>query len=221
MSSVSFPVKNLEIVQLFGIVRLVLTFIFELLKTKAIWRIVDMGIEMQILDGIQSLRTPFLDMLMPVVSKAAILWFLLPVLLFIRKDTRKASWIVLAAIVLDVVLCNGLLKNLIQRVRPCDVNQAVTLLVARPTDYSFPSGHTALSFAAVSGLWESGKRKTWRIPLLVIACVVAFSRLYLYLHYPTDILAGIAVGIFCGWAAMRLVRLMTRPQMLPATTTES
>lgn len=166
-----------------------------------------MNIEMQILDAIQQIRTPFLDILMPLISNGVILWFLLTAFLLFRKKTRQAGFIVLAAILMDIILCNLIMKNVFQRVRPYDVNTAVTLLVKRSTDFSFPSGHTALSFAAACGLWFSGVLEKWRIPAFVLACLIAFSRLYLYLHYPTDILAGAAVGIFCGWASYRLFRM--------------
>jgi undecaprenyl-diphosphatase len=162
--------------------------------------------EIQILNAIQLLRCSFLDVLMPLISNGLVLWFVLLAVLLIRRKTRRTGWIILTAIVLDVILCNIVMKNVFQRVRPCDVNTAVTLLVNRPTDYSFPSGHTALSFAVVTGLWLSGDLKQWRIPALIFAFLIAFSRLYLYVHYPTDILAGIAVGVFCGWAAYKIVQ---------------
>lgn len=162
--------------------------------------------EIQILNAIQTLRCTFLDVLMPLISNGIVLWFAVMAVLLIRRKTRKAGWIMLTAIVLEIILCSLILKNVFQRVRPCDVNTAVTLLVNRPTDYSFPSGHTALSFASVTALWLTGEGKKWRIPALIFASLIAFSRLYLYVHYPTDILAGIAVGIFCGWAACRIVQ---------------
>src|SRR5699024_9151019 len=94
----------------------------------------------------------------------------------------------------DALLCNVVLKPMIARIRPFDVNTAVQLLVSAPRDYSFPSGHTAASFAAVSALYFAGEKKLWKI-FLVFAVVIAFSRMYLYVHYPTDILGGIFLGI--------------------------
>jgi membrane-associated phospholipid phosphatase len=160
--------------------------------------------ELQILNMIQTLRNPLLDQCMPLISNGFVLWILLPLLLMIHKKTRKAGLLILLAMILDVVLCNGILKPLFHRTRPCDVNTAIQLLIHRPTDYSFPSGHTALSFAAVSGLWYSKAYKSWRMPALVFACLIAFSRLYLYVHYPSDVLIGALVGLFCGWLAYKL-----------------
>ena len=110
-----------------------------------------------------------------------------------------------AALCFDVVLCDGILKHLFARIRPFDVNPSIQLLVNRPYGYSFPSGHTAASFASASALCFTGRKKLW-IPAFVLACVIAFSRLYLYVHYPTDILGGIAVGILAGYMGYRTVQ---------------
>lgn len=158
-------------------------------------------VEIRILDWIQCLRTPIGDKVMCFITSlgnAGIIWICLAVVLLLIPRTRKSGFIVMSALVLDVILCNGILKHVFARVRPCDINTAVQLLVARPTDYSFPSGHTAASFAAVSALFFAGEKKLWK-PSLVIAVLIAFSRLYLYVHYPTDILGGIVVGIACGY----------------------
>ncbi|MEE8885824.1 MAG: phosphatase PAP2 family protein [Eubacteriales bacterium] len=165
-----------------------------------------MNMELQILDAIQTIRTPFLDAVMPLISNGVIFWFIFAAVLLIRKDTRRAGLIMIVAMGMDYLLGNVVMKNLFQRVRPCDVNTSVQLLVSRPTDYSFPSGHTSISFAAASGLCFSGSLKKWRIPVLTLAGLIAFSRLYLYVHYPTDVLAGVVVGVFCAWASYRLIR---------------
>lgn len=166
-----------------------------------------MNVEIQVLNAIQSISSPFLNVLMPLISDGLVLWLLLPVILILRRNTRRAGLMIFAAIAMEILLCNVVMKNVFQRVRPCDVNTAITLLVKRPSDYSFPSGHTALSFAAVTSLWLSGILKRWRIPALIFACLIAFSRLYLYVHYPTDVLMGIAVGVFCGWAAYKMFQV--------------
>lgn len=166
-----------------------------------------MGIELHILDAIQSIRTPIGDVLMPLISKlgdAGAIWILLAVILIIIPKTRKSGAILAAALLVDLILCNGLLKNLVRRVRPCDVNTSVQLLIARPHDFSFPSGHTAASFAAVAALFFAGEKKMW-VPALVLAVLIAFSRMYLYVHYPTDILGGMIVGIVSGYIGYLIV----------------
>lgn len=162
-----------------------------------------MAIELKILDAIQNLHNPILDPIMCWITRlgnAGAVWILLGIVLLLIPKTRKSGCVVLLALVFDVILCNGILKNLTARVRPCDVNTSVQLLIARPTDYSFPSGHTAASFAAVTALFLGWEKGLWKAAL-VLAVLIAFSRLYLYVHYPTDILGGIVVGILCGHMA--------------------
>lgn len=164
--------------------------------------------EIKILDFIQNMRTPIGDSIMCFITdlgNAGMIWIVLTVILLLIPKTRKSGFIMVAALILDAILCNGILKNAFARVRPCDVNPAVDLLIPRPEDYSFPSGHTAASFAAVSALFFAGEKKLWK-PALLLAVLIAFSRLYLYVHYPTDVLGGIAVGVICGYAGMRLVK---------------
>lgn len=163
--------------------------------------------ELQILNAIQGIRNPLLDQIMVALTtlgNKGIIWILLAVFLLARKKTRRAGFVVSAALCLDLLFCNVLLKPLVARTRPCDVNTAVQLLISRPADFSFPSGHTAASFAAVSAFWAAGKKK-FSLVLLPLALLIAFSRLYLYVHYPTDVLGGAVVGIVCGVLAAAAV----------------
>ena len=112
-----------------------------------------------------------------------------------------------AALIIDLLLCNVLLKNLVARTRPYDVNTGIQLLVAKLRDYSFPSGHTAASFASATALYFAGEKKLWK-PALVLACLIAVSRLYLYVHYPTDVLGGVVIGIIAGYLGYRLVKVL-------------
>ena len=155
-------------------------------------------------------RCGFLDTLMPAVSElgnAGLIWIVIAAALLIGRKNRVAGFAMLCALVLDLFVCNFVMKPLIARIRPCDVNTAVQLLIARPTDYSFPSGHTTAAFAATSALYFS-RRRLW-IPALALAVLIAFSRLYLYVHYPTDILAGIVVGIGVGYLGWRAAETLT------------
>jgi len=146
---------------------------------------------------------------MPLITdlgNAGFIWIVLTLMLFISKKYRKVGATMLIALMLDVTVCNVILKPLIARIRPCDINTSVHLLISRPTDYSFPSGHTAASFAAVSALYFS-KRKFW-IPAFFLAILIAFSRLYLYVHYPTDILAGALIGMIIGYIGWKMENLL-------------
>ena len=161
--------------------------------------------EIHILDMIQNLRTPIGDVVVPLITRlgdAGIIWIILTVLLLIIPKTRKTGVIMLAALLADVLLCNVVIKNLVARTRPFDVNTAVQLLVAKPRDYSFPSGHTAASFASVTALYLAGEKKMWKVAL-VLAVLIALSRLYLYVHYPTDVLGGMLLGCLAGYAGCR------------------
>lgn len=166
-----------------------------------------MGIEIRILDLIQNLRTPVGDLVVPLVTRlgdAGMIWIVLTVILLAIPKTRRSGAVLAAALCVDLVLCNGILKNLFGRIRPFDVNPSVSLLVAKPADFSFPSGHTAASFAAAAALRFAGEKWLWK-PALTLAILIAFSRLYLYVHYPTDILGGLIVGIISGYAGWRIV----------------
>lgn len=167
--------------------------------------------ELQILDWIQMIRTPFGDVAFPLISKlgnAGAVWLLLGGVLLIYPKTRKSGAILMLALCVDAIVTNGILKPLIARIRPCDVNTAIKLLIPKPNDFSFPSGHTAASFAAVAALYLAGEKKLWK-PALVLAVLIAFSRMYLYVHYPSDILGGIVVGIVSGYAGSLVVKMVS------------
>lgn len=166
-----------------------------------------MNIELSILDWFQTLHTPFLDKIMVFITRlgdAGIIWIVLSIVLLLIPKTRKSGVVMVAVLVVDVLLCNIVLKNLVARTRPYDVNTGVHLLVAKLHDYSFPSGHTAASFASVTALYLAGEKKLWKFAL-VLACLIAISRLYLYVHYPTDVLGGILFGVISGYLGYRKV----------------
>ena len=166
------------------------------------------GIEFTILDWIQAhLRCGFLDAVLPLITRTADhgeLWIILALVLLAIRSQRKYGAAVACGLVLDLVSCNLLLKPLVGRIRPFAVNAAVELLVNAPLDASFPSGHTAASFAAVFALKAAGS-PLWK-PALAVAVVIAFSRLYLYVHWPSDVLAGVLLGAAVGWAGAKLAK---------------
>ena len=153
--------------------------------------------EIQILNWLQSLHTPILDKIMQLITHLGdmgIIWIILTIVMILIPKTRKSGVIMATALIVDVILCNVILKNLIARVRPYDVNTAVQVLVAKPKDFSFPSGHTAASFASVTALYLAGEKKLWK-GACVLAVLIAFSRLYLFVHFPSDVLFGLLSGI--------------------------
>lgn len=174
-----------------------------------------MNFEFTVLDFIQNnIRNGVLDVIMPAISSlgnAGAIWIVSGIGCLINKKTRKTGTAIMSALALDVLTCNVILKPFVARIRPCDVNMAVKLLVSRPTDYSFPSGHTAAAFAAASAIFFSTSgmknRKLQiliRVGTLALATLIAFSRLYLYVHYPTDVIAGAMLGIMLGWCGYEI-----------------
>ena len=136
------------------------------------------------------------------------LWILLGLALLCFRRTRKAGAGVLVAVALGAVVTNLTIKPLLMRPRPCDVNAAVAMIVPRPSGSSFPSGHTTAAFAAAAALWFA-RRPTAPAGLIagvtVAAALMGISRMYCYVHYPTDVLAGIVVGTLAGLAAAHLI----------------
>jgi len=142
----------------------------------------------------------FLDFLMPKVSFLAnggAVWILAALGLLCIKKYRRYGVFLLAGLALGVLAGNAVLKNLIARPRPCWLDTGVQLLIANPTDFSFPSGHTLASSIGATVLTRAN-RKFGRaaVPLAVL---IAFSRLYLYVHFPTDVLGAALLGVLIGF----------------------
>lgn len=158
------------------------------------------NIDQSVLFFIQTnFHSPVLDKIMILFTTAGdfgFIWILLSILLLLNKNTRYIGILALGAIVLSTILGEGILKNIIQRPRPYTDFPSILLLVDQSSSYSFPSGHTITSFAAAYVLSRYLNKFA---PLIwLLAMTIAFSRLYLFLHYPSDIIAGIVLGLLCG-----------------------
>ena len=173
------------------------------------------GFDLPILDWIaDNLWCPVLDTVMPVVTllgDAGIFWIAIAVTLLFFKKTRRVGVGMGIALLAGLLLCNLTLKPLCQRPRPYDYQydvfgKLIPLLIERQHDFSFPSGHTIASFEAAGVIWLNSKK--WGIAALALACLIAFSRLYLYVHYPTDVLFSVVLGIglalLGNWLAHRI-----------------
>lgn len=151
-----------------------------------------------------------LDKMMPLVTSlgnGAIIWIIISAILMLNKKYRNIGFMVLGSLLLSSLIADCLLKNIIQRVRVIADIPTVNLLIPMPLSYSFPSGHTATSFAAAGVLAKEFKR--YRIYFLALASVIAFSRIYLYVHYPTDIISGIVIGLICAYIVLILSKSKT------------
>ena len=146
-----------------------------------------------------NLSCGLLDALMPkltMLGSGGTIWLLAAGGLLCTKKYRRQGAILLAGLAVGVLVGNVCLKNLIARPRPCWLDDSVRLLIASPTDYSFPSGHTLSSVIGATVLTKTNRKFGWAaIPL---AAIIAFSRLYLFVHYPSDILAGAVLGMAIG-----------------------
>ena len=177
----------------------------------------------------QNMQSTFLDFIMPfitILGDAGIFWIACAVILMFIPKYRKAGFSMGLALIFGVVVCNMILKPLIGRIRPYDYNLQVLklqwqdflvhgkLLVETPHDFSFPSGHTIASFEASVALYKNDKRLG--IPALILAVLIAFSRMYLYVHYPTDVIASVILGTVFALIANRIVHSifakLSRPQ---------
>ena len=123
-------------------------------------------------------------------------WILLGVILLIRPKYRPWGVCLLCGLAFSSLLGEGLLKHLVERTRPCVAFPIQNMLLPVPHTFSFPSGHTMSSFTAATILWQRD-RKTGAAALL-LAGLIGFSRLFLYVHYPSDVLAGLILGVGCG-----------------------
>jgi len=129
------------------------------------------------------------------LGNGGIIWIIIASILIINEKYRKIGFMVLGALILSAILGEEILKHIFKRIRPSADIPAVNLLITKPLSYSFPSGHTSSSFAAAGVLAKYFKE--YALEFFSLASLIAFSRLYLYVHYPTDVLIGIVLGLTC------------------------
>ena len=162
--------------------------------------------DFRILDWMQThLRCSFLDAVLPVFTHlgSAVSVILIACLFIAFRKTRKTGLMMGVALLLGVIIGNAVLKPLVARIRPYDINTDISLLISPMHDFSFPSGHSLASFELATVLLRRDRRIG--IPALAAAILVAFSRLYLYVHYPSDVLAGILLGVLFGFLGVAIV----------------
>lgn len=142
-------------------------------------------------------RTDYLTPLMKTSSlfvNIGIVWILLSIILICIKRTRMIGIMTLTSLAFCICINNIFVKHLVARARPFDTYSDLVPLIKKPTDYSFASGHTTASFAA-AGILARFLQRPLSVLIVVFAVLVAFSRLYLGVHYPTDVLCGMVIGI--------------------------
>lgn len=163
--------------------------------------------ELNILNAIQSIRSLPLDKLMVTISSdgnLSLIWIAYIFIFLAAKDLKKQGKIMILAFILNILLVNILVKNLVARPRPYEVAKFTDLLVHKLSDNSFPSGHTSYAFTFATIVTLLNKNKALIIFTDILAILMAFSRLYLYVHFPTDVLAGAIFGIIIGILAIKI-----------------
>ena len=156
--------------------------------------------EFKILDAIQKYFSGnFMDNIMSKISSlgnAGIIWIILTIILLLNKRTRKYGYTSGISLIIMLFTGNIFIKNIVCRLRPFQIREYINLIINPPFDTSYPSVHTYASFAFATALLCCNKKLG--IPAMVLACLISFSRLYLYVHFPTDVIASIILGITTG-----------------------
>lgn len=157
-----------------------------------------------------TVRQEWLD---PVIARftqlgnAGILWIVITLILLIIPKTRKVGCACFLSLVLSLIFCNGIIKHLVARPRPYTQIPGLQLLVPLASDWSFPSGHSSSSFC-VGTVCLARLPKKFGVPLIILAALIALSRLYVGIHYPTDVIGGVLLGIVLALLAMKLFDLI-------------
>ena len=164
--------------------------------------------EFSLLYALQELHNPVLDAIMLFITSLGDdgwFWIAIGVVCLVFKKHRKMGIQLLLSMLCTFILGNLIIKNLVARPRPCDIDATVTLLLSRPHGHSFPSGHSINSMVAAVALYLNNRKIG--IPAVIIATLIGFSRLYLFVHFPTDVLGGFVIAAFVAigvdWALLK------------------
>ena len=165
--------------------------------------------EMDLLQWFQTIHNPISDKIMAAITSlgdAGIIWIIITLLLFIFCKDKKAAWTSALAMLVSLIVVNCGLKNIVGRDRPCWIDDSVKMLVKIPRDYSFPSGHTATAFASSVSIIQYAKYRKQGIAAVILALAIGVSRMYLFCHWPTDVIAGTILGVLEALLAGIIIR---------------
>lgn len=154
-----------------------------------------------------SLRCAFLDLVMPLITAlgdGGAFWIICGIALLFFKKYRRYGVIMLLAMLLGSIIGNDIIKPIVSRARPCHIDEIMPMLIERPESFSFPSGHTVSSVISATVLTRADHRFGYAV--IPIAALIAFSRMYLFVHFPTDILGGALLGFVIGYFMVSLGR---------------
>lgn len=169
----------------------------------------------------ENMSSEILDTIMKFISCSgdyAAVWIILSIVLLIKKPTREIGIVMFFAILMGFLLNDLMIKPLIERPRPFIDDPSLPLVISPPGGYSFTSGHTVKAFAAAFVMFIYDRK--WGTGFLVYATLIGFSRVYLMVHYPSDIIAGVLIGILCAVAVYSIIKYCKKRHCYPDTETE-
>lgn len=164
-----------------------------------------------IIRAVTSLRNPLLTQIMTFITNLGywgIFWIILGIGLSIIRKTRTIGILLLISVLLSGLINDLILKNIFSRNRPFIDLSWLTPLINKPIDYSFPSGHSFCSFACAYVVFSYNKKIG--IFAYILAFLIAFSRIYLGVHYPTDVIAGMLFGTVLGYLVTKSYYIYTK-----------
>ena len=190
------------------------------------------NIDVAIYQFVDSIMNPVLDVIFTFITHLGdtpgIIWFIIGICLLIPKKTRKLGVLLFAGLAISSVINNLCLKEIIERPRPYNLDPQVWLdagytyewpgLIKQSSSWSFPSGHTSTSIGAAFALLLACRKKELAIgvPTFILSLLVGFSRIYVHVHYPTDVIAGALVGLIGGLIAWAFIEKVFMPRIVPA-----
>ncbi len=181
---------------------------------------------------VDSIMNPVLDTIFTLITHLGdtpgIIWWVLAVILFIPKKTRKLAIVLIAGLAIASAVNNLALKNIIERPRPYNIDPSVWTnagyeyiwpgLIDESSSWSFPSGHTSSSIGAGFALLLAcckDKKLALGIPAFILSLLIGFSRIYVHVHYPSDVVAGAVVGLLGGFVAYVIYAKLLVPKVFP------
>ena len=173
-----------------------------------------MSVDLLLLENI-NIKSAFLDSLMILITKLGnlgMIWIAIGVILIFFNKYRRCGLFMLISLLATFLIGEGLIKNIVCRPRPFIENNNIQLLIEAPLSYSFPSGHSASSFSAA---WTIIKfNKVLGILSIALAALIAFSRIYLCVHYPSDVIAGMLLGIIVSQITYTILKKYSKGDVL-------
>ncbi len=159
-----------------------------------------------VIKNIKRLHSKGMNTLMSVITKlgsGAMVWFVLSAVMLVQMKTARTALNIMFALLITLIMGEGIIKHVVKRVRPSEILPEEEQIVDPPRYYSFPSGHTASSFSVVAVTVM--RCSPWLfVPVIVLACSIGFSRMYLRVHYLSDVVGGVILGLTCGFLSVPL-----------------